>query len=109
MPVDPSLPGSPQRNLKQSFISLGLLILSGIVGFLSMDMFKPDSSQAIVFIMAGLGFFLMILAVVYAVITLTRTLKDLKENKSSKNQGAVAVCILVLALVAYEVFSRLMF
>jgi len=109
MADDPSRPGTPQRNLKQSLIALGLLILSGVVGFLSMDMFSPNSSQALVFMMAGLGFFLMILAVVYAVITLTRTLKDLNENKSQKNQGAVAICILVLALVVYELFSRLMF
>jgi heme A synthase len=109
MADDLSRAGTPQRNLKQSLIALGLLILSGVVGFLSMDLFTPDTNQAIVFMMAGLGFFLMILAVVYAVITLTRAIKDLNENKSSKNQGAVAICILVLALVTYELFSRLMF
>jgi heme A synthase len=97
------------KNLRQALLALGLLIASGVVGFLATDMVSPSSSQAMVFVMAGLGVFLMIMAVIYAVITLTRTTKEMKENKSGKNQGAVIISIIVLGLIAYELFSRLIF
>lgn len=97
------------RNLRDSFIALGLLIASAIVGFIGQDLFMPSGNSVMIWMLIGLALFLMVMSVIYAIITLTRTLKEVKENKSGKSQAAIIVSIVVLVLVAYEILSRLMF
>ncbi|HYE53669.1 MAG TPA: hypothetical protein VD996_02460 [Chitinophagaceae bacterium] len=100
---------SPARNLKDAIIALAILIASGMVGYIAMDMFNPGESETFMYMLIGLSFFLLVFSVILAVVSLVKVQRDLRTDKHNKNYAALVINVAVLALVAYQVASRLIF
>jgi len=100
---------TPAKNLKDAVIALAILIASGMVGYIAQDMFQPGRSETFMYMLIGLAFFLVVFSVILAVISIGKVQRDLKTDKDNKNYAALVINLLVLALVIYEVASRLIF
>ena len=99
-----SPPSKPdERNLKHSLIALGLLIAAGVIIFFATDLFPPATNEPLLIAAVVFGCLLAGVATVWAVFTLQFTLRNFSVNNSIKNQGAIAICFLVLVLVFYQV------
>ena len=100
---------TPAKNLKDAVIALAILIASGMAGYIAQDMFQPGRNETFMYMLIGLAFFLVVFSVILAVISIGKVQRDLKTDKDNKNYAALVINFLVLALVIYEVASRLIF
>jgi len=95
------------KNLKQSFIALGLLILSAVIFFIAVDSFYPGHSDILSQLLIILFYGLMFLAVIVAIMTLVSSFKTIRKSKDNKNYIAIGIAILVLLAGIYEIFQRI--
>ena len=93
------------KNLKSSFLSSGLLILSFIAFFVSINSFFPGHNRILGWTLVILFYTLMSLAAFFAIITLKNSYTDMKLSKKGKNYFAVGISIAVLLVIVNEVFQ----
>jgi len=95
------------KNLRNSLLSLGLLISSGLSYFLGVDSFYPGHSDVVSWTLIILFYGLMLLSAIVAILTLVNSFNAIKTSKNSKTYVAIGVSIFVLLAIAYEILQRL--
>lgn len=95
------------NNLKRAYLSLGALLLYGMVTFLAFDSFS--SAHGLLWskflILSSYG--LMGLTIVFAILAFWTSFKSIKLSKSRRNYVAMGISIFVLFIIAIDVMSRL--
>ena len=95
------------KNLKYSLLSLGFLILSAIVFFITVDSFHPGRNKAMGWILVILFYGLTILAAVVATVAFKNSFNAIKTYKNNKNYIALAISIVVLLAMLNQMYQRL--
>jgi len=96
-----------KKNLKNSLLSLGFFIFSGLIFFIGTDSFYPGHRDGVSWALIILFYGLLLLSAIFAVLTLANSFSTIRATKDSKNYVAIGICILVLLAIANEIFKRL--
>lgn len=94
------------KNLKRSFLSVGLLILSSVIYLLGMDSLYPGLDNTVSWTLIILFYALMAVAALLAVMTFINALSTIKTRKDKRDYIALGISALVLLAIANELLNR---
>ena len=95
------------KNLRNAFIALGLLILSGVAFLIGSDSFYLDDSDVLIHALIISFYGLALLSFILTVMTLINSLNAVRKMKDSKNYVAIAITVLILIALGNEILQRL--
>lgn len=95
------------KYLKGAYLTLGVLILYGIVTYFAFDSFYAGHSLLWSRFLILTSYGLMGLSIIAAIMVLRTSFKCIKTSRSARNYIAIGISIFVLFIIAIDIMSRL--